>query len=95
MRLGNRKCAGESGSDIAPRKCLVAHGFPGGGGERRGFGRRVDGDARRQFDREHIVRLFDVDPGQPVAEEILPFAPVPGFGNDLQGGDLHALRRCD
>ncbi len=37
------------------------------------------------------MRLFDVDPGQAVAEEILPLALMLRLRPDLQGGDMDAL----
>ena len=66
-------------------------GFPGRRRQRVQLDRRVDGNARRQFDCDVLVRLFDFDPSQAVAEKILAFASVARFRHDLQGGDMHPL----
>jgi len=78
-------------SDVAGCKRLVADRFPGRRRQRVKLDRRVDGDARCQFDCDLLVRLFDFDPGQAVAEKIQALAPVPRFWHDLQGRDMHSL----
>jgi hypothetical protein len=55
------------------------------------FDQGIDADARRQFDGQCLVRRFDVDPGQPIAEEVLSLAAVLGLGADLQSRDMNTL----
>ena len=84
MRLGNRKCAGEQRPDVARRKGLVAHRFPG---RRRAAPRSAGAStATRAANLTVSVSCGSSISIQvkPVAEEILPFAPVHGFGHDLQ-----------
>ena len=91
MRLGNRKCAGDSGPMSLVANASSRTASQAGVASAAGSVGGIDGDARRQFDRQRLVRLFDLDPGQAVAEKILSFAPVHGFGQDLQRRDMHPL----
>ena len=82
MRLGNRKCAGDSGPMSLVANAFFADRFPDWRRQRSRFVGCIDGDACRQFDREHPVRLFDLDPGQAVAEKI----PVLRAGAGVRAG---------
>jgi hypothetical protein len=90
MRLANTKCAGEAGpislvAKVSSRTASQA-GIASGSGL---F--RASTLTRRQFDRQCLVRRFDVDPGQAIAEKILSLAAALRFRADLQCRDLDAL----
>ncbi len=84
-RLRRRIGRGEGG---------LAHLFP----RRRVAGldrnRLLHGDARRDPHRQRVVRLIERNPGDPVAEEVLPFAALDRRRRDVEGGGMHALMRA-
>ena len=58
-----------------------------------GVGHRValDRDPGRDPHAERVVRLIELDPGHPVAEEIVAFAPPDRRGLDVERSGMHAL----
>jgi hypothetical protein len=98
---GEQKMRRRQRPDVGCGKRLLADLFPGrrgGGGPHSTLprkqgreGRGIDRNARRQFDRQPVVRGLDLDPGEAVAEKILALAAVRGLGQGLQRSEMHAL----
>ena len=95
MRLGNKKCAGAVGPislEANTSSRTASHASAGGvsGNMKGSTAIRAD-----NFDGQDRVRLFELDPGQAVAEEIPAFAPVHRFRVDLQRRQSAPAGRAD
>ena len=90
MRLGNRKCAGDSGPISLVAKAASRTVFPGRRRAARSTGASTVTRAI-SFTVSVSCGSVELDPGQTVAEEILALAPAHRLGHDLQRGGMHAL----
>ncbi len=80
---------GRVGREIGGGERRLPNRLPRGGRFRRHIA--LDRDPRRDPNTQRIVRLIEFDPGHPVAEEIVPFAPFDRRGLDVERRGMNAL----
>ena len=76
---------------IARHHHFGAHVFPGRRRKRIRMRRRLDGDPRRDLDRQAVMGLLEADPGHVVAEKIHALAPLDWNRGNIQRHRVHAL----